>query len=83
MTESTSKGETKWQIKKVATHNRAIRRSPRIRNLETNRTSRSNRCRADSPKLRSRNKRNAIKIRENRLRLAVDLDQRMSDQGGS
>src|ERR1700674_2421713 len=72
--ESTSKGETKCQTKKVATHNIAIRRSPRTRNLETNRTSQYNRCRADSPKLRSRNKRNAIKIRENRPRLAVDLD---------
>jgi len=74
MTDSTSKGETKWQIKKIAIHNRAIRRSPRSRNLETNRTNQCNRCRADSPKLRSRNKRNTIKIRENRLRLAVALD---------
>src|ERR1700686_2374561 len=71
MTESTSKGETKCQIKKIATHNRAIRRSPRTRNLETNRTSRCNRCRADSPKLRSRKKRNAIKIRERESRLRL------------
>jgi hypothetical protein len=69
----TSKGEAKCQIKKVATHNITIRRSPvRSRNLETSRISqcnRNSRSRADSPKVRSRNKRNTIKNRKSRLRL--------------
>jgi hypothetical protein len=65
--------DIKCQIKKIATHNRAIRKSPfRSRNQETNRASQCNRnqwSRSHSPRVHSRNQRNPIKRRESRLRL--------------
>ena len=61
-------------------HNMAIRRSPvRSRNLETSRTSQSNRnmrTRSHSPRVLSRNQRNTIKSRRSRLRpyMAMGLE---------
>ncbi len=57
------------QIKKIATHNIPMHRSPaRSRSLETSRSSQCSRTRADSPRVRSRNRKDTIKRRKNRLR---------------
>jgi len=70
-TTKTSKGEIKCQIKKIASHDIATRRS-RSRNLASSRISQCNRhrwSRSHSPRVRSRSQRSTIKSRKSTLRL--------------